>query len=538
MTVLATDRDASTPQDHPRAPAFSQSRAAAAGVVSAGLALAVTELVSVIGSRHRPSVVSAVASRFVDLTAGALKDFAVSVFGTNDKAALLTGVVVVSLLLGALLGISGARRRWVVVAGFAAFGILGAICGAADPQGSTTVLVIASLVGALVGIAALAVLLPMASTAPTATGTSVTGTAQDPRVKVADRRTFLTVAGSVGLAAAVTGFVSRGLRGTSVATKSRAATVLPPAGHSVAVPATQPFSADALTPYVTSNADFYRIDTAIFVPQVDASTWKMTIGGMVDHPVTFSYADLLGMDLVEEPVTIACVSNEVGGHLIGNALWRGVPLAKLLGEAGVQSGATQIVGRSVDDFTVGFPTEKALDGRTAMIAVGMNGEPLPVKHGFPARLIVAGLYGYVSATKWLKEITLTRLEDFDAYWVPRGWSKLGPVKTESRVDIPRSGATMPAGKMTIGGVAWAPTRGISRVEVSIDKGPWLEARLGEVASKNTWVQWLYDWNDAKPGSHAVSVRATDGTGEVQTEQPATPAPDGASGYHYRGFTVG
>ena len=425
-----------------------------------------------------------------------------------------------------------------MAAGFAAFGILGAICGAADPQGSTSVLVVASFIGAIVGAAVLAKLLSMAYTAPDPSALPAASTAQDPRVKVADRRTFLAVAGGVGVVAAATAIASRGLRGTSVATKSRAATVLPPAGHSVPVPATQPFSADGLTPYVTPNADFYRIDTAIFVPEVDASTWKMTIGGMVDRPVTFTYADLLGMDLVEEPVTIACVSNEVGGHLIGNALWRGVPLAKLLNEAGVQSGATQIVGRSVDDFTVGFPTEKALDGRTAMIAVGMNGEPLPVKHGFPARLIVAGLYGYVSATKWLKEIKLTRLEDFDAYWVPRGWSKLGPIKTESRVDIPRSGAKMPAGQMTIAGVAWAPTRGISRVEVSIDKGPWVDARLGEVASKNTWVQWLYDWNDAKPGSHMVSVRATDGTGEVQTEQPATPAPDGASGYHYRGFTVG
>jgi DMSO/TMAO reductase YedYZ molybdopterin-dependent catalytic subunit len=535
MTALATDRDASTPHDGPRVPAFSQARAVAAGVVAAGLALAVTELISVIGSRDRPSVVSAVASRFVDLTAGALKDFAISVFGTNDKAALLTGVVVVSLMIGALLGIYGARRRWVVAAGFAAFGILGAICGAADPQGSTTVLVVASFVGAIVGAAVLAKLLPMALLA---TGSPTLPAAQDPRVRLADRRTFLTVAGGVGVAAAATALASRALRGTSVATKSRAATVLPPADKSVPVPATQPFSADGLTPYVTSNADFYRIDTAIFVPQVDASTWKMTIGGMVDRPVTFTYADLLAMDLVEEPVTLTCVSNEVGGHLIGNAVWRGVPLAKLLSNAGVQSGATQIVGRSVDDFTVGFPTEIALDGRTAMIAVGMNGEPLPVRHGFPARLVVAGLYGYVSATKWLKEITLTRLEDFDAYWIPRGWSKLGPIKTESRVDIPRSGAKMPAAKMTIAGVAWAPSRGISRVEVSIDKGPWVEARLGEVASKNTWVQWLYEWADAQPGSHMVSVRATDGTGEVQTEQPATPAPDGASGYHYRGFTVG
>jgi hypothetical protein len=191
----------------------------------------------------------------------------------------------------------------------------------------------------------------------------------------------------------------------------------------------------------------------------------------------------------------------------------------------------------VDDFTVGFPTALLDDGRTAMVALGMNGQPLPPAHGFPARLIVAGLYGYVSATKWLKRIELTRLEDYDAYWITRGWAKEGPIKTESRVDVPRSGASVPAGTIAIAGVAWAPTHGISKVEVRIDEQPWVEARLGAVASVNTWVQWMYRWTDAAPGPHRVGVRATDGDGTLQTDVPTPPAPDGASGYHYRGFTV-
>jgi hypothetical protein len=242
------------------------------------------------------------------------------------------------------------------------------------------------------------------------------------------------------------------------------------------------------------------------------------------------------MELVEEPVTLACVSNDVGGPLIGNAVWRGVPLPRLLERAGVQPGATQIVGRSVDNFTVGFPTEKALDGRTAMVAVGMNGEPLPVTHGFPARLVVAGLYGYVSATKWLKEIQLTRLEDFDAYWVPRGWDKEAPIKLSARVDVPRGGITIPAGRVSIAGVAWSPSVGVNKVEVQVDDGPWNVAELGEAASKNTWVQWRYPW-DATRGEHVVAVRAYDTNGQVQTDVAAAPAPNGAAGYHYRGFNV-
>ena len=235
-------------------------------------------------------------------------------------------------------------------------------------------------------------------------------------------------------------------------------------------------------------------------------------------------------------VTIACVSNDVGSDLVGNARWQGVPLRRLLERAGVQAGAGQVVGMSVDDFAAGFPIE-ALDGdRIALVAVGMNGEPLPVDHGFPARLVVAGLYGYVSATKWLSEIRLTTWEGFDGYWMPRGWSKLGPVKTQSRIDVPRPRSTIGPGPTPIAGVAWAPTKGIRRVEVQVDDGPWVDASLGDVVSDNTWCQWVTSW-DATPGEHRIRVRATDGTGEVQTERQMPVVPDGATGWHTVKTTV-
>jgi DMSO/TMAO reductase YedYZ molybdopterin-dependent catalytic subunit len=494
----------------------------------------VTELVSGLGSASKPGVVTTVANRFVDLTAGTLRDIAVSEFGTNDKAALLVGVVLISLGIGALIGPAAARRRWVGRTAFGAFALVGVFSGWTDSQASFPVTAIASIVGAAAGAATLELLLWLGRSATVAAATPAG--VQDPRVKAADRRTFLLAAGGVGAFAAVAAVAGRGLRGTGPATKSRAAVTLPPPAQSVPVPASQPFAVDGLSPYITPNSDFYRIDTAIFVPQVDATTWKLTIKGKVDHTVTFSYADLLTMPLVEEPVTLSCVSNDVGGPLVGNAVWLGVPLTTLLDRAGVHPDATQIVGRAVDDFTVGFPTEKAYDGRVALVAVGMNGEPLPVTHGFPARLVVAGLYGYVSATKWLKNIELTRLEDYDAYWVPRGWSKEAPVKLQSRVDVPRSGATIPSGPTALAGVAWAPSVGVSKVEVQIDSGPWNTAELGDVASKNTWVQWRYQWA-ATSGPHVVAVRAYDATGQVQSDVPSRPDPDGATGYHYRGFNV-
>jgi DMSO/TMAO reductase YedYZ molybdopterin-dependent catalytic subunit len=530
LTIVAEPERAAPTTPPSRSPGW---LAALAGAVAAGVALAVTELVGAFASSG-PSLITAVGSRFIDQTAGTLKDVAINLFGTNDKAALITGIVVVSLLAGGILGWASAKRRWIGVVGFAVFGVVGVVAGVDTPLTSTAAIIVAAIAGTAAGIATLFWLLRLATPRPAAEQ-DVAPAAEDPRVKVPDRRTFLAAAAGATALAVVTAAGSRGLRSRRTVSRGRTDVTLPAPKTSVPLPASQPFQVDGLSPYITPNADLYRIDTALLVPQVDAATWKVDITGMVDRPLTFTYDDLLRMDLIEAPVTLSCVSNEVGGDLVGNADWLGVPLPALLDQAGVQPGATQIVGRSVDGFTVGFPTEIALDGRTAMVAVGMNGEPLPVIHGFPARLVVAGLYGYVSATKWLKEIELTRLEDFDAYWVPRGWAKEAPIKTESRIDVPRGG-TLAAGPVTVAGVAWAPTRGISRVEVQVDDGPWHMAELGTVASKNTWALWRLTW-DATPGDHRLSVRATDGTGAVQTAEISPPPPDGATGYHVRRVTI-
>jgi hypothetical protein len=285
---------------------------------------------------------------------------------------------------------------------------------------------------------------------------------------------------------------------------------------------------------VTSNGDFYRIDTALVTPQVDAGGWRLGLSGLVDRPFDLTYDELLRMDSVETPVTISCVSNEVGGDLVGNAVWQGVPLAALLDRAGVSPDAEQVVGRSVDGFTAGFPLADALDGRTALVAYAMNGEPLPAAHGYPARLVVAGLYGYVSATKWLREIELTTWDAFDGYWVPRGWSKTGPIKTQSRIDVPSGDVR--SGDVVVAGVAWAPGSGIEQVEVQVDDGPWLEAELGPVANDETWRTWRLHW-DASEGRHRLRVRATDGAGVIQTADEQPPAPDGATGWHTRTVSV-
>ncbi|MBI5090674.1 MAG: molybdopterin-dependent oxidoreductase, partial [Actinobacteria bacterium] len=265
------------------------------------------------------------------------------------------------------------------------------------------------------------------------------------------------------------------------------------------------------TPFLTPNNEFYLIDTALSVPRINLDSWAVEIGGMVDRPIRLSYADLLARPQVERVITIACVSNEVGGNLIGNAVWQGVLLADLLEEAGVQRGAEQVFSTSVDGWTSGFPVEVALDGRDAMIAIGMNGEPLPTRHGFPARLIVPGIYGYVSATKWLEKIELTTWDDAVGYWVPRGWARDAPIKTQSRIDVPKRDADVTAGPTPIAGIAWAQHRGIAKVEVRIDEGDW--------------------------GEHTIQVRATDKTGATQTDEVARPDPDGATGWHTRTVTV-
>jgi DMSO/TMAO reductase YedYZ molybdopterin-dependent catalytic subunit len=305
--------------------------------------------------------------------------------------------------------------------------------------------------------------------------------------------------------------------------------VLPVAGEVVAPPGPgADFRLPGLTPIVVPNSDFYRIDTALVIPQVDLEEWSLSFTGMVDRPFTLSYPELLDLPMVERYVTLSCVSNPVGGDLVGNARWLGVPLADLLDRTRVQPQAEQLVGVSVDDFTVGFPVAAAFDGREALVAVGMNGEPLPFEHGFPARLVVSGLYGYVSATKWLREVHLTSWDGFDAYWIPRGWSKEGPIKTQSRIDTPRRAIT--PGTHPVAGVAWAPNTGIVRVEVQVDGGEWREAQISQPLSVDTWVQWRLDY-PFEPGAHTIRVRATDATGMVQPETPTPVAPNGATGWH-------
>jgi DMSO/TMAO reductase YedYZ molybdopterin-dependent catalytic subunit len=292
-----------------------------------------------------------------------------------------------------------------------------------------------------------------------------------------------------------------------------------------------------ITPIVMPNDQFYRIDTAQIVTQVDVSSWSEKVYGMVDKPLTFNWQQLNALPQFEQYVTIACVSNRVGDRLVGNAKWTGVHLKDVLAMAGVQQGATQIVGRSVDGFTVGMPTEWVMQpNRDSMIALRMNDQPLPVEHGFPARLIIPGLYGYVSATKWLAEVELTTLEAYDAYWVRLGWAKEAPILTQSRIDVPHAGQNLAPGAVTIAGVAWAPDRGVQKVEISIDGGDWQTTTMSTPISKATWVQWELDWN-ADQGDHTIEVRATDGTGVVQTADPTPPAPDGARGHHMVAVSV-
>jgi DMSO/TMAO reductase YedYZ molybdopterin-dependent catalytic subunit len=307
--------------------------------------------------------------------------------------------------------------------------------------------------------------------------------------------------------------------------------LLPAAETTLApLPAGVDLGIDGLSPFTTPNLAFYRIDTALVVPQIQAEDWSLRIHGMVDRELRLTYDELLARPMIETDVTMTCVSNEVGGGLVGNARWQGVRLADLLDEVGVQDGATQIVGRSADGWTNGFPTANATDGRDAIVAVAMNGEPLPIEHGFPARIVVPGLYGYVSATKWVTELELTGFDDFDGYWVRRGWAKEAPIRTQSRIDTPKGLARIAPGRTAVAGVAWAQLRGVDKVEVRVDDGPWVEARLAEVPSDATWRQWVHEW-DATPGRHTITTRATDGTGETQPEERMAPIPSGATGWH-------
>jgi DMSO/TMAO reductase YedYZ molybdopterin-dependent catalytic subunit len=539
-TTPAETQRPSSPAPSRRPPTDARWYAALAGVLGAGAALGTGELFSGF-SRSIPSLVLAVGDVFVDNTPGDATETAIRTFGTNDKPLLLTGIVIVSLWFGALIGVTGLLRRRVVAISFAAFGVVGVWAATRLPGSSTFWSSASAIVSAAVGALVVTALLRVLDH-----GVAAAASALRPadRLPASTRRAFLTYSGGAAVVALTATGAGRALRSSRSVAGARAEiaargvdVVGSPADRAVA--ALDDLDAVAgLSRYVTpleGDGRFYRIDTALETPQVDPATWRLEIGGLVDEPYSLSYDDILAMPQEEQVITLACVSNEVGGTLVGNAVWGGVPLRTLLERARVRPEGAQVVGRSVDDFTAGFPTELAFDGRNAMLAVSMNGQPLPTRHGFPARLVVAGIYGYVSAVKWLKEIRLAPAE-YNGYWVPRGWSKLGPMKTASRIDVPRDRARVVAGKVAVAGVAWAPTRGVAAVEVQIDGGSWTPARLGGAISDETWLQWVYEW-DATPGKHTIRVRATDKTGAVQSSRSVDPRPDGAEGLHEISVTV-
>jgi DMSO/TMAO reductase YedYZ molybdopterin-dependent catalytic subunit len=493
--------------------------AALAGALSAIAGVLAGELLAGLASPSL-SPVSAVGGAVVDLAPPPAKEWAIQTFGTNDKTFLIVVISIVLLGLGAVAGLLELRRTGAGAATVVVIGVVG-IAAVATRSLSNTLAIVCAVIAAAVSVALIRWLVRLIRDE------------ERPDERAMSRRRFLrAMAGSavvVALGAAVTAVV----RGTNLAVSAaREALRLPtPSSAAPPIPAGATVSTAAVTPLITPNTDFYRIDTALVVPSVDPAGWKLDVTGMVEQPVTLTWQELLGKPLIERYVTIACVSNPVGGNLIGNARWLGWPLHELIAQAKPKAGADMVLSRSVDGFTAGTPLEVLSDpGTDAILAIGMNGEPLPPEHGFPVRMIVPGLYGFVSATKWVTELKVTTFAADSAYWSTRGWSERGPIKTASRIDAPRDGAKVTAGDVTVGGVAWAQHRGISRVEVMVDNGAWQPATLGTGISRDTWYQWSAKVQLAR-GRHQIWVRATDGSGAVQIAQVAPPAPDGATGYH-------
>lgn len=507
-----------------------------AGAGAAALALGVSEFAAGLFS-GLPSLIQGLGNWVIDIVPKQIKDWAISLFGTNDKLALLIGIAITTILIGFVVGVLSRNRFGIAVAVFVGFGVVAALTASRDPAVSLGIAIIPGGLAAITGLATLQWLYGL-SADQVASQVEVDGADPLP-IEGVSRRKFVLGLGAVLGAAALSASFGRSLIEKSRrAIAGREEVVLPTPAEALPEPsAATELGVEGLTQAVTSNEDFYRIDTAFSVPAVDIQDWTLKVTGQVDRPLEISYFDLLDMEMVERHVTLSCVSNQVGGSLVGNAKWLGVPLSDVLDRALVHADAEQLVARSVDDFTVGFPVEAVYDGREALIAIGMNDEPLPIEHGFPARLVVAGLYGYVSATKWLSELNLTGWEEFDAYWIPRGWAKEAPIKTQSRIDTPRASDQVTAGTVAVAGVAWAPPRGISGVEVQLGDGAeWVEAELSESLSENSWIQWQTTW-EATPGLHRITVRATDGNGDTQTSEVVTPAPNGATGWHSKSISV-
>jgi len=523
--VTATRETASGPADSARQrPGLRRLLAALAGFVAAAFALGTAELVAAVVSPVSSPVV-AVGDAVIPLTPEPVKHVAITVFGQHDKTALVTGTLILLALYAMALGLVSLRSLRLGSAGIVLFGLVGVIAAATRPAGGPLD-GLPSLVGAGAGVIALRTLIAPLSTPAAAV-------AQRRGAEI-DRRRFLLTAGLALGVAAVAGGAGRLLQRHFDVAAMRDALHLPrPASPAGPLPSGADLSGavEGLTPLFTPNRDFYRIDTALTVPQVRPADYRLSLTGMFDSPRTYTLDDLMSRtDLIERDITLTCVSNEIGGTLAGTARWLGVPLGALLRENGVRSSSDQLVCRSTDGMTIGAPTRSALEVEDAMLAFGMNGQPLPVEHGFPVRMVIPGLYGYVSACKWLTRIQATTFAAFTAYWVERGWAAAGPIKVASRIDTPVAGRSFAAGRRPIAGVAWAQTRGIGRVEVKVDDGDWTDARLSPEVGLDLWRQWVLP-HDFAAGQHTVTVRATTLDGETQTRDEADPFPNGASGWH-------
>jgi DMSO/TMAO reductase YedYZ molybdopterin-dependent catalytic subunit len=542
-------------------------RSFVAGAVGMLVAFGIVELVHGLYPLV-PSVLVAVAQRIIELTPGDFATRAVETLGTADIPVLIAFTTLGTLALAGFLAYLSLRSRILALVGVGFLAAVAIVAAFTEPF-IAPVATVLTIFGALaIGVSVASYLLSVSGLLERGTGAEAeegpVQSAPQPFVGrsreahseggiAVSRRNFVVVSGIAAVAGLAAGGAGRLLsteEGTAVAgsepgalqpsqrggaTGSSGVETLPEAAAEASL------DVEGMPPLFTPNEDFYLIDTAISSPRINRDRWTLNIKGAVDNPIEFSYDDLLSLPTREADITLSCISNEVGGGLISNARWTGVLLSDVLQEAGlsqdkIASASEQLVGRSVDDWTSGFPTEIAFDGREALVAFGMNDEELPLKHGYPVRLVVPGLYGYVSATKWLTEIELTDW-GFDAYWIKRGWSKEGPIVTQSRIDTVSDDATVSSGTVPVGGVAWAPHRGIDRVEVSTDDGEtWNDARLAAQLDADVWRQYVYDWV-AEPGAYTLKVRATDGEGETQTEEEAAPHPSGATGYHTIKVTV-
>jgi DMSO/TMAO reductase YedYZ molybdopterin-dependent catalytic subunit len=500
-----------------------------AGVAAASVSVGVAQLVG-IPFGARADARAAIGSVAIDLTPGPIKEWAIQTLGSLDKLFVAVVVLVVIATIAAIAGTLETKHRPFGSAVIAAAGVLGCIA-VLSRQGATALDTIPTVAGAACGVAALRLLTRRFWPA-----------LQDPEDRAdhdePDARRRLVVFGLLGfgiVSSAVGAVITRLVHSVAADRNSFGLPRLPTAAPPI--PADVQPNGVALPSFVTASADFYRVDTALSVPQLSHGDWRLRIHGMVNREATYSFADLADFEVVEMVTTLTCVSNPVGGKLISTGVWTGYRVADLLALAGVHADADMVLSTSIDGFTAGTPVEALTDGRDALLAVGLNGQPLPIEHGYPARLVVPGLYGYVSATKWVVEMELTRFDRAQAYWTRQGWAPRGPIKTESRIDVPKDGQKVPIGPVVFGGVAWAQNRGVRAVEVRIDDGVWQPALQGANYSNETWRLWSFPWQAKSTGKHTITVRATDNTGAVQTADQVGPVPDGATGWHTVDFTV-